>query len=478
MKAKLILTSVMSLFFVGAFAQSNDYKTRIGHGQDSIDVIEALQLYSDAYKVKNYKEAYEPWKTVLTKAPTARVDTYKKGQWMLQSLIQSDTDPTLKKQYFDDLMNLYDTRLKYMNELNSFSGPKDQSSKGGIICRKAYDSYFMNPNPDVTKSYALFKEGINDTGNDTEGFVLYGFIQLSNARFEYDKDKYREDFINDYLQVTDICGRLIQQANEYPTTVIPADPSSPDSTKWEEQVVLDPEAEKIIMAYQPPYDQAEQLFVSSGAADCDALDKIYRPKVEANKTDNNFLTGVLKVLRSFDCDKSDLYEIAADYSYQINKTPQAAIGKASKCLKSGDTNGALKYFQEAIDMEPDNAKKGKYCYAIAGLMYKRGNTSGCMQWINKTLQYTPSNGGAYLLKASIVARSGSRASIEATAPFCLAIDICNKAKAADPSCASRANKAIANYSTNLYPKSEAFMAGIKPGTPASTPYGSTTLRFR
>lgn len=468
MKGKLILASAFAIFALGASAQSNDYKSRIGHGQDSIDVIEALQIYSDAYKAKNYKEAYEPWKTVLTKAPTARVDTYKKGQWMLQSLIQSETDAALKKQYFDDLMNLYDVRLKNMEVLNSFSGPKDQSSKGGIICRKAYDSYFMNPTPDVTKSYSLFKEGINDTGNDTEGFVLYGFIQLSDSRFEYDKEKYREDFINDYLLVTDICGRLLEQANEYPTS-IQVDPESGDST-----VVLDPEAQKIIDAYQQPYDLAEDLFVKSGAADCDALDKIYRPKVEANKNDNNYLTGVLKVLRSFDCTKSDLYEIAADYSYQLVKTPAAALGKASKALKAGNTNEALKYFNESLALETDNAKKSKIYQAIAVIMYQRGNYGEALKWIDKL----PNNGSLLLLKASIVARSGSHKSIEATAPYCLAIDICNRAKAADPSCAGRANKAIANYTANLYPKSEAFMAGVKAGTRVSTAYGSTTLRFR
>jgi len=481
MKGKFILASLMALSALGASAQSlagTSLNDRIGHGQDSIDVLGSLSLYQDAFKRKSYVEAVEPWEYVFEKAPVSMVRIYKDGAWMFEKLFTDTTDPAKKQEYYEKLMKVYDQRLKYMDQLNSFASKKDQSSKGGITCRKAYDSYFFNPKPDVVTSYALFKEGINDTGNDTEGFVLYGFMQLSDARYKANNDKYREDYINDYLLVTDICGRLLQQANEYETTVIPADPESEDSTKWVEQVILDPEAEKIINAYQPPYDQAEALFVASGAADCDALDKIYRPKVEANKTDNNFLQGVLKVLSSFDCDKSDLYDIAADYSYQINKTPQAAIGKASKCLKANDTNGAIKYFDEAIDLLGDNASKGKYAYIVAALLYKKGNTSGCMNYINKTLQYTPGNGGAYLLKASIVARSGSRKDIMSTAPYCLAIDICNKAKAVDPSCGAKANRAIANYSANLYPKSEGFMAGIKPGTPASTAYGSTTIRFR
>ena len=478
---KILFACSLAIMALAASAQNlkgTSVNDRIGHGQDSIDVLGSLSLYQEAYKRQSYVEAVEPWEFVFEKAPLSQVRIYKEGAYMFEQLIQKETDAAKKQEYFDKLMKIYDQRLKYMEQLNSFSSEKDQSSKGGITCRKAYDSYFFNPNPDVEKSYALFKEGINDTGNDTEGFVLYGFMRLSDARYKFDNEKYREDYINDYLLVTDICGRLLQQANEYETQVIPADPNSEDSTKWVEQVILDPTAEKIIANYQPPYDQAEELFVNSGAADCEALDKIYRPKVEANKTDNNYLTGVLKVLSSFDCDKSDLYDIAADYSYQINKTPQAAIGKASKCLKANDTNGAIKYFDEAISLLDDNASKAKYAYIVAALLYKKGNTSGCLNYINKTLQYNPANGGAYLLKASIVARSGSHKDIMATAPYCLAIDICNKAKSVDPSCAGRANRAIANYTANLFPKSEGFMAGIKAGTPASTSYGSTTIRFR
>ena len=78
-----------------------------------------------------------------------------------------------------------------------------------------------------------------------------------------------------------------------------------------------------------------ELFIKSGAADCGALEKIYTSKVEENKTNLEYLNGVLKVLTFFECDKSDIYYTASDYAYQINKTPDAAIGKAQKLYKDG-----------------------------------------------------------------------------------------------------------------------------------------------
>lgn len=474
-----------SLFAMAATASAQNLKgttinDRIGHGEDSLAVLENLSLYQDYFKQQNYKEAIEPWEYVFNKAPLSMVRVYTDGAWIFENLIQKETDAAKKNEYFTKLMNIYDQREKNLDALNSFATAKTTSTKGNIICRKAYDYYFFCPNMNNNEAYKMFKQGIEDMGPNTEAFVLYGFIECAYNRYMQNKDNVdiRQDFIQDYMLCNDICDRLLQQANEFPSTVIPADPNSEDSTKWVEQVILDPQAEKIIQNYYPTQEQCNNLFVQSGAADCDALEGIYAKKVEENKTDINYLNAVLAILTNFDCDKSNIYYTAADYAYQITKTPQAAIGKASRLLKEGNENEAIKYFDEAIQLEDNVAKKAKYSYIVAALMYKKGNASGCLNYINKTLQYNPSNGGAYLLKASIVARSGSHKDIMATAPYCLAIDICNKAKAVDPSCAAKANRAISSYTANLYPKSEGFMAGIKAGTPASTAYGSTTIRFR
>jgi tetratricopeptide (TPR) repeat protein len=240
----------------------------------------------------------------------------------------------------------------------------------------------------------MFKEGINDMGPNTEAFVLYAFMDCSYRRYMANKTNIdiRQEFIQDYMLTNDICDRLLEQAKEYPSETIPADPESEDSTKWVEQIKLHPEAEKIITAYQPTQTQANDLFVSSGAADCEALERIYSAQVEANKTNLEYLNAVLAILNKFECDKSNIYYTAADYAYQINKTPQAAIGKASRLLKEDDVEGAIKYFDEAIELETDEAKKAKYSYIVAALMFKQGKISQCRQYCSKSLQFNPSNG--------------------------------------------------------------------------------------
>lgn len=480
---KILFTCIFALVSVAISAQDlkgTSLNDRIGHGQDSIDVLGSLSLYQDAFKRQSYVEAIEPWEYVFNNAPLSMVRVYTDGAWIFETLIQQEADAEKKKEYFDKLMNIYDQRLKNLDALNSFATPKTTSTKGNIICRKAYDYYYFSPDMNNNVAYKMFKEGIDDMGPNTEGFVLFGFIECSYNRFMQNKDNIdiRQDFIQDYMQVDEICNRLLDQAKEYPSETIPADPDSEDSTKWVEQIVLAPQAQKIVDNYQPVQDKANELFVSSGAADCDALEKIYGAQVEANKNDLKYLNAVLAILNNFECDKSNIYYVAADYAYQINKTPQAAIGKASKLLKEGDVNGAIKYFDEAIGLESDNMKKAKYSYIVAALMFKKGNLGQCRTYCRKSLQYNPSNGGAYLLQASCIARSASGDPLQKSYYYCLATDYCNKAKAVDPASVAKANRQAAGYAAHFYPKSEAFFAGIKAGQSVSVAGETTTLRLR
>jgi tetratricopeptide (TPR) repeat protein len=488
MKKKVLSALVMATVAICSYAQGyagTTFNDRIGHGQDSLDVINQFSLYREEFKNKNYEEAYNCWKVVMEKAPLSQIRIYQDGDIICQELLKKETDAAKKQEIFNTMMDMHDTRIKLLDDLNSFATKLTTTTKGNILCRKAYDYFYYNPKPNYEEAYKLFQEGINDLGENVEAYILYGYIQCSYNRFQNKKDdQSREDFINDYMNCNDICERLLDEAKQYPAEVIPANPESEDSTEWEERVVLSPEAEKIIKNYQPTQDLCNDLFVKSGAADCDALTKIYEGKVEGAKQDLNQLNTILKILQNFECDKSELYYKAADYAYELNKTPSAALGKAAKLLKAGDSNGAMKYLQEAIELEDDPVKKGKTAFSIAQILYSKGNVSGCRQYCNTALRYIPSMGRAYLLIANCIVRSAPGASQDTDAMltrsyyYCLATDKCLKAMSVDPSCAGRANSQIASYKNGYYPKSEAFFKGLKAGQSVSVMGETTTLRLR
>ena len=72
--------------------------------------ITMMQMY---YSSQNWNEMYENWKWLTTNAPIASVSLYARGAVMLGELIKAETDAAKKKQYLDEMMSLFDTRLKY-----------------------------------------------------------------------------------------------------------------------------------------------------------------------------------------------------------------------------------------------------------------------------------------------------------------------------------------------------------------------------
>ena len=75
-----------------------------------------LQMY---YNSQNWAEMYDNWKWLIKNTPIATVTLYARGAWMLYNLIKTETDVEKKKVYLADLMNLFDTRMKYLKYLNA-----------------------------------------------------------------------------------------------------------------------------------------------------------------------------------------------------------------------------------------------------------------------------------------------------------------------------------------------------------------------
>ena len=55
--------------------------------EDSVKCIENLSLYQEAYKMKNYADAYKPWKEVLQYCPGYNKNVYIRGGNILKTMI-------------------------------------------------------------------------------------------------------------------------------------------------------------------------------------------------------------------------------------------------------------------------------------------------------------------------------------------------------------------------------------------------------
>ena len=115
-------------------------------------------------------------------------------------------------------------------------------------------------------------------------------------------------------------------------------------------------------------DNLVALFVNSGTADCESLQNIYGPKVEANQTDLAYLKKVIDIMKMMKCTESEAYLQASFYAYKMEPTAEAATGCAYQAFKKGDIDGAVKFFDEAVNLETDNVKKAEKAYAAAAVL--------------------------------------------------------------------------------------------------------------
>ena len=418
---KFAITFALAAAATPALAQyeGTSVYDRIGHGEDSIEVLNNLVLYRDYYKAKDWASAYEPWKQVLTKAPFAQVGVYAYGAAILGNLIINTTDVAQKKVYFNELMDLYDTRLKNLDGLNSFTSENAQATKGDVVARKAFDyAYYGQGVADdfsVDKAYSMFREGIDmikaEGAKEIPGFVLDKFFDISYQKYVADNQGFRAQFLQDYLESKEVCEKMLELANQ----------------AQDQQA-----AQKIVAQYDPTLNRIETIFAQSKAADRDQIIAIFTPKVEENKSNLAYLKSALVLLASNDCDDTDVYYKAAEYAYDIEPSYESAIGMAQKLNKAGKSAESVQYYDKALELCQTETTKANIALKIASALSKANDVNGAFSYLDKAVSYNSAvTGKTYLLRAQILAKQKK---------FTEAANYCTKAAEADISISGTANR--------------------------------------
>jgi len=390
----------------------------------------------EAVKAGNFKDAYLPWKAVLSTCPTLKYYTYLDGIQILSNFLGNikDHNSADYKKYFDELMNVYDLRIKYTPDFAArLSGTP---SVGEVLGNKAISYIAFAPNLDVNTVYGWLKESVDTEKANSAPAVLHYFVDMSLNKLKSDSNQ-KEQFIQDYLT-----------ASGY------ADEAMANETNAKKKAFIKQIKENIVA-----------MFINSGTADCESLQGIYGPKVEANKTDSTFLKKTLDIMKMMNCTESNAYFQASYYMYKINPTADAASGCGYMAYKKGDYDTAIKYFDEALNLEKDVSKKAERAYTTAAVLFAAKKLSQARVYAQKAIGYNENYGDPYILLAQIYA-SNPKWTDEPVLNKCtyfVVIDKLQRAKAVDPSVASKANELISTYSRYTPKPEDLFMLGHKAG---------------
>lgn len=434
------LIALFALTSSAAMAQKGvEDGSRFGHGQDSIDCLNNISLYSENLKTKNYNDAYTYWQKVFADAPVSRHSIYTDGVTILKNLIAGTKVLDERKAYADEMMKVYDQQLQYLDKLNLLR--KTPWTEYYVKGEKAHNYLTYYPKMDNNQAYDMLNEVIEVAGSKNQYYIIGDYMKVSLAKFKAD-ETHREQFIQDYLTSAEHIAAIAEKVQNA---------SNPNP--------------KLIEAVAKIKDNVDGYFINSGAAECDQLENIYAAKVEENKDNLDYLRKVVGVMAMLNCTESEVYYTASEYAHHIAPTAATAAGCAYSYLKRGDMSKSVEYFDQAIELDSIAENKAEYCYKAAVILNSDRQLSKAKNYVTKAISLNGNKGAYYILLANIYAASPkwNDEPLLDRCKYFVVLDRLYQAKRVDESVAEEANKMIAAYSTHTPTKEDLFMLGKKEG---------------
>ena len=434
------LIALFALTASAAMAQKGvEDGSRFGHGQDSIDCLNNISLYSENLKTKNFPDAYTYWKKVFADAPVSRHSLYTDGVTILKNLIASTKVLDERRAYADTLMLVYDQQLQYLDKLNLLRKTPwtDYYVKG----EKAHNYLTYYPRMDNNVAYDMLREVIEMAGDKNQYYIIGDYMKVSLAKFQAD-ETHREQFIQDYTISSEYIASIENKVKNM---------SNPNP--------------QLIEAVEKIKGNVDGYFINSGAAECSQLEAIYAPKVDANKDNVEELTKIVGLMEKLGCTESDVYFTASEYAHAITPSAKSAVGCANRYLKRGDLAKSVEYYDQAIELDTVAENKADYCYKVAVILNSDRQLSKAKSYVTRAISLNANKGVYYILLANIYAAAPqwNDEPLLDKCKYFVVLDRLYQAKRVDESVAEEVNKMIAAYSTHTPSKEQLFMLGKKEG---------------
>lgn len=417
----IIAMIVMALSSTSVFAQGK-------YGADSANCIKYLSFYKDYFKQKSYNEALPNWREAFKRCPpTANQTMLVDGTTLMRKLIsQNSKNPVYREKLVDSLMMIHDIRIANYPKYAVTA----RNNKGLDLA-----NYVQN---DPERLYKEYGEIIAGNKTKTKPTILLFYF-----------DSAVELYKNGSLDEEEIIG-VYEGCMELLSKMDPKDAADKE--------MVDDMKVKI-----------EELFASNNIADCDKLIELYTPKFEADPQNIELAEKIVRFMSAADgCTDNALFISAATSIHKSNPTHTSAYTLYKLNASTGKSAEAVKYLQEAIDREDsDVAQDAEYYYELAVYNFKCGNNLAAEQAAKKVIPLATTSevkGKTYMLIGTIwggVRCDGN--DIAKRAPYWVAVDYFERAKAADPELAAEANKRINEYKKYYPLTADAFMFGVNDG---------------
>jgi len=394
-----------------------------------------LTMYDQFYRQEDYKSALEPWRMLYRTYPKSTKNIYLHGCKMFEAKFNQATSWTEKNFYIDSIMNVYDKRIKYFGEKGFVRGRQGVDyMKFKMVNENWTDDQLKDF---LKKGYGYLDESIKEEGDKTETPVLVVYMQVTSRLFKLGELP-KEKVLENYETSVNILDKYLA--------------ASPN-----EKIYIDSK------------EAANKIFEGSGAADCEALIKLYEPRFSELSTNVDALKKILRMLDKQECTDSELFAKASEKLYALEPSAEAAFNMGRLFMKRNDIAKGKDYYLQAIAAEKDALLLSKYYFELGAYTFASDqNYQEAANYLRKSLANDSNNAKALLFLGDIFAAYSKyygEKDIEHLSMFWLAVDYYNKAKKIDPEQAAKANEKIATYSQYFPSKESLFFEGFQEGQP-------------
>ncbi len=421
----ILITACFVIFYSGIVMAQKGIEdgSKYGHGQDSIDCLRNLSLYREYVRQNDYKTAMPFWRKAFSECPGSSKNIYIDGVKMLRFFIEKEKNPQVQSALIDTLMLIYETRIKYFDQLDYVRG-----NQGIDLLRYKRDN--IN---EVQRAYGYLKESVTLADDQSSEAVVATFMSASMALFQNQKLN-ADELLSDFLVAVDILNTQIK--------------NNPQDTTLGNLL-----------------DIITKNFVQLPGLDDKGIISSFETKFREKPNDPKLLNMIVTVLDAKRLSDEPLWMSAAKNLFSQYPTADLAGRIAINSLQKNDAKEASTFYNQAIQLETNNSRKADYYYGLAAATDKLGNKPLAKDYAQKAIELKPNWGDPYILIAQLYASSRDlcQGISLPNAIYWVAVDMLVKAKQVDPSVEARANNLILNYSPHFPNKEEAFFLNILEG---------------
>ena len=435
---KKLLGIILLLTTISSFSQVNE------------DDINALSIFSEYVKAKNYEAAFQPWMELRERSPKFNSAIYVYGERILKHKIKNSAAEE-KVEYINDLLKLWQEKR------DNFPS---KTPLGDILAKSAQLQYDYKNELDLSNSeiYLNFDRAYNEDLNSFNNPKnLYTYFKLLVQLYD-ENLKSVEDLFTKYDEISE---KVEKEIKNYTNKVNKFVSSS------DEEVSISAKDERRIKSYNSflkAYDQISKGMEKDlgDRGNCDNLIPLYENNFDANQNDGKWLNRAMNRLYGKECDDSQLFVKIVQKKNELEPNASTAYYLGTIKDKQGSSSEALVYYNQAIELETDSYEKAKILFRIATNFRKNGSFSKARSYYMQALGFNPSMGRSYLAIAQMYASSAKNCgddNFSQRAVYWLASKEAMKASRVDGTLKSAALKSSRNYEAKAPQKAEIFSSG-------------------